>query len=266
MASETWICGDCRSANGAKQTRCYKCHVPRVTAELTEQAASIAAVQRHEAQTVLAKAERMGVRYRPSWPVALLVVPTILVATGLTVAWTNSIVDALGPGGEYINDFFMTQSLRTLGIVMLISLVVGWLVWCAWSAIVVANVPALTTRYPSYTPAGAFLGHLRGWRGGYRIMRGVLVVLTDGRAVPLLITRLWWAALLLAYLAPLPIIVLRGTAPVYTAIVIAMQVRLVLMGIAAILAISLVLIVEREQRAALARRAQTLVADRHVLA
>ena len=266
MASDTWICGDCRSANGSKQTRCYKCRVPRATAELTEQVASIAAVQRHEAQTVEAKADRMGVRYRPSWPIALLVVPTILVATGLTVAWSNGLVNALGPGGEYMNDFFMTEALRTLGFAMLISLVVGWLVWCAWSAIVVANVPALTTRYPSYSPLGAFLGHIRGWRGGYRIMWGVLAVLAEDRAGPRLIARLWWAALLLAYLAPLPIIFLRGTATLYTAIVVAIQVRLVLMAIAAILAIALVLIVEHEQRAALRRRAVTKVADRHVLA
>jgi len=44
-----------------------------------------------------------------------------------------------------------------------------------------------------------------------------------------------------------------------------MQVRLVLLVIAAILAIAVVVIVEREQRAALNRRASVVLGERHVL-
>ncbi len=264
MSTGTWICGDCRSANGPKQTRCYKCRVPRATSELTEQAAAIPAVQGRVSQTISAKVDRLGARYRPSWPLALLIVPTILIATGLSVAWTNELVAGLGPGGVYLNEPETSQGLDLIGMAMLVALVAGWLAWSAWSAVVVSNVPALTARYPAHSPIGAFFAQIR-WRGGYRVMWGVLAILAGERAGPRLIVRLWWSTLLLAYFLPGLMVLLRGPATFYAALVLALQVRLVLLGIAAILAIVIVVIVEREQRRALGRRTATIVGDRYLL-
>jgi hypothetical protein len=76
----------------------------------------------------------------------------------------------------------------------------------------------------------------------------------------------WWVALLAAYVAPTFVILLRGPETLFQAFLVAMQVRLVLLVIAAILAIAVVVIVEREQRAALNRRASVVLGERRVMA
>jgi len=265
MASDVWICGDCRSVNKAREKRCYKCRVPRATAELTEAAAAISAVHARETQTVLARAARMGARYRPTWPLALLVIPVILATTALTIAWTNALASAIGPDGEYLNQPVNSHSLDALSGALLFALFGGLLIWSAWIALVVANVPALTARWPSYSPIGAFFAPVRAFRGPYRVVWGVLAILTEGRSGPRPIVVCWWVALLSAYLAPTFVVLLRGPETLFQAVLVAMQVRLVLLVIAAILAIAVVVIVEREQRAALNRRASVVLGERHVL-
>jgi hypothetical protein len=266
MASDVWFCGDCRSVNKAREKRCYKCRVPRATAELTEATAAISAVQAKEMQTVLAQASRMGARYRPTWPLALLVIPVILATTALTFAWTNALEAAIGPDGQYLNQPVSSHSLDALSGPLLIALFGGLLIWSAWIALVVANVPALTARWPSYSPSGAFFAPIRAFRGPYRVVWGVLAILTDGRSGPRLMAVCWWVALLAAYVAPTFVILLRGPETLFQAFLVAMQVRLVLLVIAAILAIAVVVIVEREQRAALNRRASVVLGERRVLA
>jgi hypothetical protein len=262
MTSEIWVCGDCRSVNKAREKRCYRCRVPRATAELTAEAAAISAVHTKEAQTVLARATRMGARYRPTWPLAVVIIPVILVTTWLSFAWTNALVASIGPNGETLD----SRAVDALGVPLLIALFGGLLIWSTWIALVVANVPALTARQPTNSSVGAFFAQLRGFRAPYRVIWGVQAILTEGRSGPRLVVLGWWLALMSAYGAPLVVIVLRGNETLYQALVVGMQVRLWLLAIAAILAIALVVVVEREQRAALQRRASVVVGVRHSLA
>ena len=261
MSDEIWVCGDCRSVNKAREKRCYRCHVPRATGELTAAAAAISAVHTRELQTVLAQAERMGARYRPTWPLAVILVPVILVTTWLSFAWTNALVASIGPNGETLS----TQAVDALGVPLLIALFSGLFLWSAWIALVVANVPALTARQPTHSILGAFFAQLRGFRAPYRVIWGVLAILTEGRSGPRLVVLAWWVALLAAYVAPLLVIILRGNESLYQALVVGMQVRLWLLGIGAVLALAVVFVVEREQRTALLRRDSVLVGVRHSL-
>ena len=262
MSDEIWVCGDCRSVNKAREKRCYRCQVPRATGELTAAAAAISAVHTKQLETVQARAERMGARYRPTWPLAVMVVPVILATTWLSFAWTNALVASIGPNGETLS----TQPVRDLSFPLLIALLAGLFLWSAWIALVVANVPALTARQPTHSIAGAFFAQFRGFRAPYRVIWGVLVLLSARRSGPRLVVLAWWVALLSAYAAPLVVIILRGNESLYQALVVGMQVRLWLLGIGAVLALAVVFVVEREQRAALHRRDSALAGVRHSLA
>lgn len=266
MGSDVWICGDCRSANGAREKRCYRCRVPRSTAELTKAAAAVSAVHSKQQASVLAQAERIGAHYRPTWPLALILAPVIVATTALTLAWTNALKDALGPNGEFLYVPVSSPALSALSGTLLIALIGGVLVWSAWIALVVRNVPALTARWPAHSPIGAFIAPIRGLRRPYQVVWGVLAILSSGRSAPRLVCLSWWVVFLGAYAAPAAVIVLRGPEPLFQAVLVGMQVRQVLIAIDAILAIAVVVIVESEQRAALDRRSSTLGAERHVLA
>lgn len=262
MSDEIWVCGDCRSVNKAREKRCYRCRVPRATAELTAAAAAISSLHTREAQTVLDRAERMGAHYRPTWPLAILIVPVIVATTWLSFAWTNALVASIGPHGETLS----TQAVDALGVPLLIALFAGLLLWSTWIALVVSNVPALTARQPLHSTVGAFFAQLRGFRAPYHVIWGVLAILSAGRSGPRLVVLGWWLAIMSSYFAPLLVILLRGSETLYQALVVGMQVRLWLLAIAAILAIALVIVVEREQRSALRRRDSVLVGVRHSLA
>ena len=262
MSDEIWVCGDCRSVNKAREKHCYRCRVPRATAELTPAAAAVSSLHVRELQTVLDRAERMGATYRPTWPLALIIVPVILATTWLSFAWTNALVASIGPNGETLS----TQAVDALGMPLLVTLFVGLLLWSTWIALVVANVPALTARQPLHSTLGAFFAQFRGFQAPYRVIWGVLAILSAGRSGPRLVVLGWWLALLSSYGAPLVVIILRGNETLYRALVVGMQVRLGLLAIAAVLAIALVIVVEREQRAALRRRDSVVVGARHSLA
>lgn len=266
MSSEIWVCGDCRSVNKARENWCYRCRVPRATAELTAEAAAISAVHTKERQTVEARATRMGARYRPTWPLALVIVPWILASTALTFEWTNALVASLGPNGEYLYVPVRSQALDALAAPLLIAMFGGLLIWSIWIALVVANVPALTARWPTNTAIGAFFAQLRGFRAPYRVIWGVLAILTEGRSGPRLVVLGWWLALMASYGAPLVVIILRGNETFFQAVVVGMQVRLWLFAIAAVMAVILVVVVEREQWTALRRRAVVIAGERHSLA
>ena len=73
--AESWVCGDCRSFNQPKADRCYRCHVPRKTSEMTEANAALTTSAKQEARTLAAQVERIGARYVATWPLALAAHP-----------------------------------------------------------------------------------------------------------------------------------------------------------------------------------------------
>jgi hypothetical protein len=261
--NKTWICGDCRSLNADKQKRCYKCQMPRASSEMTEATAAVGAAKAAQDVTILAHAARLGAHYRGTWPLAVLVVPLIIAATVLTIALFQAWSAAIGPDGRVVTDTATQARLTTASVWALAALGGALLVWCLWIAMVVRNVPALTARWPPNSPVGAFFAPfipiLCYWRP-HSVVRGVLAILSESRSGPRMIALAWWVAVLANYLVPSLLLVGRradvGTVP---AMALALQVWTILLVVAAALAIAVVAVVEREQRGAVKRRANTLV-------
>jgi Domain of unknown function (DUF4328) len=257
-----WICGDCRSANNAGQRQCYKCHVPRATGEMTEATAALTAARDTQARTVLAMATRLGARYRPTWPLAILVALLIVVATSMNITEVQAWAALVAPDGRFIADESRVHEFLTVSAATLAAYVVAVILWSVWIAIVVANVPALTARWPPNSPIGAFFGAFIPFinlKRPHSVVRGVLAILTEGRAWPRLLALAWWVGVLATYFAPTIVVLLSGSeVPVPLAVLTSLNARLALLIPTAILAVTLVVTIEREQRVAIRRRAEVV--------
>jgi hypothetical protein len=146
-------------------------------------------------------------------------------------------------------------------------LAVGMIVvWSIWSALVVANVPAVTARWPLNSPLGAVLAWwipiISLWKP-YVIVRNVLAIVAPGKPGPMLITRAWWLLTLLSVFAPTVVALLVATptseAELASTLSYVAEVRLVLFTLATVFAMGVVIAVEREQWTAVRRRATTAV-------
>jgi hypothetical protein len=209
-------------------------------------------------RAVLAQASRLGARYRPSWPLAVLLVALILVATASSLALANVLTAILGPDGELIDGSVGLDQMRLVGAAMVAVYGLALFTWSLWIALVVANVPALTARWPRNGAVGAFLAAWIPFINlvrPYTIVRDVLALLAGGRIAPSFIALVWWVSVLAMYILPGIIAAARAAelGPIPAA-ALALEVQFVLLVPTAILAIAVVVIVEREQRAALARR------------
>ncbi len=259
---ELWICGDCRSANNASQRQCYKCHVPRATGEMSEATAALTTARDERARTVLAMADRLGARYRPTWPLAILVGLLIVVATSMNITEVQAWAALVAPDGRLVADETRVHEFLTVSAATLAAYAAALVLWSVWIAIVVANVPALTARWPPNSPIGALFGAwipIINLKRPHSVVRGVLAILTEGRAWPRLLALAWWVGVLATYFAPTVVVLASGSeVPVPLAVLTSLNARLVLLIPTAILAVTLVVTIEREQRAALRRRADVV--------
>jgi hypothetical protein len=209
----------------------------------------------------------MGARYRPTWPVAILVIATIVAAAAISIEQINAWIDVgrAGPGITEADPRF--QRLMSVSLAMLIALTVSVVTWSLWIAIVVANVPALVAKWPGHSPIGAFVAPFIpfvGLKRPYSVIRSVMAQLSDGSGGPALLALLWWLAFLAAYLAPTVVLLVSGAtvdgSPQSTAALSrALQFRQFLLIPAAGLAITVVLMIELQQRAALQRRSEVVL-------
>ncbi len=264
-----WICGDCRSANKAKDKRCYRCGVPRATAELSEATAANAAAQAVEASTVLAAATRLGVRYRSTWPLAVLTGALILGSTAIDVVQTRVTLILVQPDGTLALDPVHTQTLNALAIAYWVTFLISGLTWSLWIALVVANVPALTARWPNRTPLGAFLAlwiPILNLKRPYSVVKEVTTTLSSAAIGPALLVIAWWIAWLLFRYGPYVVAFLRAaggddqtvggliTSTSWSVIVFEL--------VAAVLAAAVLVMVEYHQRRALERRSEMVLGPR----
>jgi hypothetical protein len=267
--AQGWFCSDCRSLNDAGAKRCYSCSLPRATAESLDGTFRSASAVRQT--TVEAQAQRLGSRYRPSWPLAVVVVPLIVVATMLDIARTQAFARLVDPAGRFVNaaQAYMDALIGT-SVASMVAYVLAIVAWSLWIALVVSNVPALVARWPSYTAMQAllapFIPFVNLKRPGAVVSEAV-GLLSRERTSAGAVVGLWWITWLAAYFVPGFLTGLRrylgSTETTAEILVLALQVRLFILVPAAILAIAVVIVVERVQREALKRRASTvLVSDR----
>lgn len=261
--AEMWICGDCRSTNSARDKRCYRCRVPRATSELTEATAANQAVAAQETRTVLATASRLGVRYRPSWPVAMVTGALILGTTGLDVVRTREAMAVAT--GAVSADPSQVQSAVNLGTAYLVGYLASGVLWSLWMALLVMNVPALTARWPSHGALGAFFAlwiPFIGLKRPYSIVKQVTSLLGGGGWAGLLVVT-WWIAFLGSFYLPSIVVFLRALdrddKTLGDALTTGSVTRIALVIVAAILAALVLVMVEYYQRLALERRAQVVL-------
>jgi hypothetical protein len=264
--AEMWICGDCRSTNGAKDKRCYRCGVPRATAEMTEATAAAAVVTADQARTVLASATRLGARYRGTWPLAIVTVILIFVATAAEVLQTRDVIAHTGADGTVVMTVPELTSSATMGLIGAVAFLLGVLAWSFWIALVVANVPALTARWPTRSPVGAFFGQwipILNIKRPFTTVRDVVVILAPSTATPALVVMGWWATFLASYFVPFIYVLLRvighEDATIGDSVRSGSQIGMYLEIVAAVLAACVVVIVEYHQHLALERRSQLVL-------
>ncbi len=264
--AEMWICGDCRSANSPKAKRCYRCAVPRATGELTEATAASAMVSAQQARTVLATATRLGVRYRTTWPLAVATGALILGTTALDVVRTRDAMALITPDGGVIDDPTRLQGLVSVGTAWLIGYVLSGLAWSLWIALVVANVPALTARWPNRTPAGAFFAlwiPIINLKRPYSVVKEVTAILSDAAVGPALLVIAWWVTFLASFYLPTIVVFLRALGnddpTIGASMATESTTRIALVIVATILAALVLVTVEYVQRVALDRRSQVVL-------
>jgi hypothetical protein len=76
----------------------------------------------------------------------------------------------------------------------------------------VANVPALTARWPTRSPTGAFFAQwipIINLKRPFTVVRDVVIILSGGAAGPALVVILWWIAFLARYVVPFVYVFLR---------------------------------------------------------
>jgi hypothetical protein len=267
--AEPWVCGDCRSLNSAKATRCYRCHVPRKTAEMdAAAAASTTASPLRQERTVAAHVERLGTTYRPTWWMAIIVVLLIVAATLVNVYAFLALADEVARD-PFITDEIVFQQLVDLSVLGTTMFFVGVLAWSVWIAFVVRNPPALVARWTRFGWFAAFIG---AWvpilcaKRPYSVVRDVIATLSDQPTGASLIAAAWWLCILGYWLGGGMVVFWRtlvgaDRTPLQTT-AIATQFGLLFFVPAAIFAIGVVVSIERLQRQALRHRDTTvLMAD-----
>jgi hypothetical protein len=264
--AEMWICGDCRSTNAAKDKRCYRCGVPRATSEMTEASAGAAVATAEQARTVLAAATRLGARYRTTWPLAIVSAILIFVSTAANVIQSRDSMAHLASDGSVVMSAAQVQANATIGLIGAVAFLLATLVWSIWIALVVANVPALTARWPTRTPLGAFFGQwipIINIKRPFTTVRDVVVILSASALVPALVVVAWWIAFLASYIVPFIYVFLRVIGQedptIGDSVRAGTGIGMYLLIVAAVLAACVLVVVEYHQQLALQRRSQIVL-------
>jgi len=264
--AEMWICGDCRSANSPKDKRCYRCRVPRASAELDEATAAMSAATAQGTTSVLAAATRLGVRYRATWPLAVLTGALILGTTALDVVRTRQAMGLITPDGGVVDDPTRVEGLLSVGTAYLVGYVLSGVAWSLWIALVVANVPALTARWPNRSPLGAFFAlwiPIINLKRPYSVVKEVTAILSGATFGPALLVIAWWVTFLASFYLPTIVVFVRALGHDDSTVGAAMSTgsttRIAVVFVAATLAALVLVTVEYHQRRALDRRREVVL-------
>jgi Domain of unknown function (DUF4328) len=264
--AESWVCGDCRSFNQPKSDRCYRCHVPRKNAEMTEASAAFTTAAKHEERTLAAQVERLGARYVATWPLAMVLIPLIAVATVTSVLQLQALTALVSPDGQLINDPADIDEAVRMTAISSGSFLLGVVVWSVWIARVVANVPALVARWPRFGWLAALLG---AWipiiniKRPFSVVREAVSQIAERPNGAVLVAAAWWLCILLWYFGSNIVAagrVLGGNDPtVLQAQLAGEQFGQLFYVPAGIFAAGVVFSVERLQRQAIRRRTETVL-------
>ena len=236
---------------------------------MTEASAAFTTAATQESRTLLAQVERIGLRYHATWPLAVLLIPIIAVATVTSVLQVAAVAALVSPEGHIIENRALIDEALRMTTISSGSFLLGLVVWSIWIARVVTNVPSLVARWPRYGWLAALLG---AWipiicvKRPFSVVREVCSQLSDRPNGAILIAAAWWLCILLWYFGSNLVAfgrVLGGNDPsVLQSQLIGEQFGQVFFVPAGIFAAGVVFSVERLQRQARRRRETTvLMAD-----
>ncbi len=150
---EIWVCGECKSINPLRSSRCYKCFGPRPAVGQELMAVDAPRAQRSAVDTAL------GVRRRHH--TALFAIVTIgLIAASIAFRWV-SVVRSLDLLRGLLEGTVPSQAevirVGSQALGYYAAGLLGTLAWGIWMGRVIANVPILGGGYPVVTPRTAIL-------------------------------------------------------------------------------------------------------------
>jgi hypothetical protein len=194
--SELWVCRYCRSVNGARADKCYRCHTPREVALAKPEELTV-----HREESI---PEATGV-YRSSElrAVALTVATFALILATVLGLWIAVQVDQLRLAGQ---DDAANQLLADRVAVLVSGPVLSALAlitYALWISRLIANLPALGLGYSRVSPRWAFYEPFIPGRNLYSLPARAAEVIRklDERAHDNVLIGLAWALVV----APIPL-------------------------------------------------------------
>jgi hypothetical protein len=258
---DMWVCGICRSVNRMGAGRCYGCRTPRSTGESVDGSA-LADAGSDRTLAVLVAARRHGARVHETWPVAVLAGIGIAVSTLLTGLFRVEFAALVLPDGTATPDTAAIDGIVPLAALTTVAWLGATAAWSFWIALVLSNAPALTGRWPGSSPLRAFLAPLVPFRNLTRpmsVVREAAELLAPSPAGLVALITVWWFSFLAAYFVPTFLVYglqLAGATPTaLSAVQDSGWVQLWLLIPSAVLALAVLVGVERAQRARLAMTA-----------
>ncbi len=148
--NDVWACSACRSLNGKRSDRCYRCFTPRT--ELGMAPTALPTVGPSAPPPV-------STRFRSSHVRALLLsmaVVMLMISTGAVWWLIHEASQAISAGSDDVAGVILDEG-RPILIWWLVSTGVALLLYAAWISRVVENLPALGAGYSRVSPRIAFL-------------------------------------------------------------------------------------------------------------
>jgi hypothetical protein len=149
---QVWVCGNCRSINQPRESRCYRCRTPRAIGEADPTAMPVSGQvpRRDNAATIPPYQSTAAIAQLAG--ILILVTIGVVGASGL-VLFLGRLNAAAGEATTLLgSDAFLPLTILQ-GAVVAAALVT----WGTWLSRVAANVPALTGEFPNVPPSFVFL-------------------------------------------------------------------------------------------------------------
>jgi len=236
---------------------------------MTAATAALETTAAEKSRTLLAQANRLGARYHATWPLAVLLIPLIAIATVSSVLEVTALMALVDAGGDFVPNTTLTEQALRMSAISTGSFLLDVAVWSVWISVVIGNVPALVARWPRYGWISSLLGV---WipfinvKRPFAVVREVCSQLSVRPNGAVLLAAGWWLCILLwifgSNFVTIGRVLGRSDATRLQSALVGEQFGLLFFVPAGIFAIAVVISIERLQRQALHRRETTvLMAD-----
>jgi hypothetical protein len=146
--TDVWACGQCRSINQRRETRCYRCHTPRAVGGVDP--LSLSVTDRKPVAT-----GPVGT-YHPTTGLALLTAILVIATVGVSLVSNVVAIESIEAQRLGEASSLTGEGIGTMTLVLISFVVLATLAWATWISRVVANLPALDLGFSLFTPRIVF--------------------------------------------------------------------------------------------------------------